>query len=731
VTLLSVVVPVYKVQGYLRQCLDSILDQSFTDLELIAVDDCSPDHSGEILAEYAARDSRVRVVSLDGNVGLGGARNVGLDLAVGEYVWFVDSDDWLTEGSLRAVATQLAATAPDVLIVDQRRVYWDGRVTRSGLAARFGATAGTVFTARERPEVLRVLHTAWNKIVRRDFLVGLGLRFTPGWYEDVSFTYPLVIAAGRITVLNRVCVNYRQRRVGAITRTVGERHVEVFDHWERVFALLDEWGPEHDDLRPALFQRMVWHCLVVLGNADRIPRRSRRVFFERLAADYARYLPPGGYPLPASRRERLKHRLLAKGAWRTFAALRLVDRARGRACRFVERANRAAVPPVRQARRLAVASVHRAYYHMQRQLPIDGRLAVYSAYSARGYACNPAAIHAKASELAPAIRGVWVVRRDRVGAMPAGVPYVVDGSFAYYRALARAKWMINNVNFPNFVVKRRGSVHLQTHHGTPVKVMGLDQQDYLAGANTMNFAALMRRCDRWDYSITSNAFSTEAWERAYPCSYETLEYGYPRNDRLVTATEADVAAARARVGVAPGDLVVLYAPTHREYDRGYRPPIDLDELAGALGEDGRLLVRSHYLGPDPAPAAPRARGAASVRDVSDVEPVEDLYLAADVLITDYSSAMFDYALLDRPIVIYAPDWEAYRLHRGVTFDLLADPPGAVATTAAGLFDLFRTGAHRGDLATKARAAFRRRFCQYDDGYAAERVVRRIFLQKGA
>jgi CDP-glycerol glycerophosphotransferase len=107
--------------------------------------------------------------------------------------------------------------------------------------------------------------------------------------------------------------------------------------------------------------------------------------------------------------------------------------------------------------------------------------------------------------------------------------------------------------------------------------------------------------------------------------------------------------------------------------------------------------------------------------------VEDLYLAADAMITDYSSAMLDYAVLDRPVVIHAPDWPTYRELRGVYFDLLAQPPGAVATTAAELFEIFESGTWSGAAATAARAAFRERFCYLDDGGAAERVVRRVGL----
>jgi CDP-glycerol glycerophosphotransferase len=135
-----------------------------------------------------------------------------------------------------------------------------------------------------------------------------------------------------------------------------------------------------------------------------------------------------------------------------------------------------------------------------------------------------------------------------------------------------------------------------------------------------------------------------------------------------------------------------------------------------------LLVRAHYFYPSTglAPTHPR------LRDVSDHPDVEQLLIATDVLITDYSSMMFDYAVLDRPIVVYAPDWDTYVRTRGVTFDLLAEPPGAVATTPADLVDAFRTGAVWDDAATKARAQFRARFCALDDGHAAERVVRRVF-----
>jgi glycosyltransferase involved in cell wall biosynthesis len=131
----SVIVPCFKVQGFLRECLDSVLEQSFRDLELIAVDDCSPDGCGAILDEYAARDPRVKVLHLPENVGLGRARNAGLPHATGDFLFFLDSDDTLTPGALRAIADRLDETAaPDVLVFDYARTYWWGGTRRNVLA---------------------------------------------------------------------------------------------------------------------------------------------------------------------------------------------------------------------------------------------------------------------------------------------------------------------------------------------------------------------------------------------------------------------------------------------------------------------------------------------------------------------------------------------------------------------------------------------------------------------
>ncbi|WP_149562623.1 bifunctional glycosyltransferase/CDP-glycerol:glycerophosphate glycerophosphotransferase [Streptomyces cacaoi] len=712
----SVVVPVYEVQGYLRACLDSVLGQSFTDLEVVAVDDRSPDHSGRILDEYARRDPRVKVLHLPRNVGLGRARNAGVEQARGDYLLFLDSDDTYLPGALAAVDRRLTACGdPELLVFDHQRSYWTGRTEPSSFAAQLAATGTATSTVAERPELLTLFHVAWNKAYRRDFYQREGLRFAPGLYEDAPVSHAAMVTARSIGCLSRICVDYRQRHRGAITSTPGRRHFDIFGQYASLFAFLDG-RPDLDRYRPLLFERMVAHLLFCVRRRDRVRLADRPAFFREAARLYRAHLPPGYRPAPRAARDTA---LLARHAYPLFAAREAVRRTAG--------ALRRAQGP---ARAKLAAPVHRAYYAWQRRLPLDRDLAVYSAYWNRGVACNPAAIEATARELAPHLHPVWIVRRAAVPTLPPGTDHVVPRTLRYWKVLARATWFVNNVNFPDHLVRRPGQRHLMTHHGTPLKTMGLDQLPHPAAANGTDFARMLERAGRWDYSLTSNPHSAEVWHRAFPCSYEDLPYGYPRNDRYTTATAADVVSARERLGLPPGRIALLYAPTLRDYRTDYVPDLDLEELAEQLGERFVLLVRTHYFyGRRRHLRELHARGV--IRDVSRHPSTEELCLAADALVTDYSSLMFDFACLDRPLVVHAPDWDAYRAARGVCFDLLSgrpgDTPGPVTRTTEQLAAVFRTGAWHGAESAALRAAFRERFCPWDDGHAAERVVRRVFL----
>jgi len=324
---ISIIIPVFGVEDELRACLDSILTQSFADIEVIAVDDHSPDRSGEILDGYADRDRRVRVIHLDRSGGPGNARNTGLDLAAGEYVWFVDGDDLLADGALAAVGTQLARAEPDVLLIGFARLQPSGRTEQNAWRQLLREPQpGHVFTLADRPEVIRLTMTSWSKVIRRGFLTGLGLRFEHGIHEDVPLTCLLLLNAKRIATLDTVCYVYRQRRSGALTNTPSDDNFQVFTRYEQVFAVIDAHRAEFGQFRRAVFDRAIWHYTTIFGAPGAVPRRCRRAFFRRMCQHFARFRPPA-YAYPPGLHG-VKYRLVERGAYREYLVMQVLNQAR-------------------------------------------------------------------------------------------------------------------------------------------------------------------------------------------------------------------------------------------------------------------------------------------------------------------------------------------------------------------------------------------------------------------
>ncbi|MFI9272783.1 glycosyltransferase family 2 protein [Kitasatospora sp. NPDC052896] len=337
--LLSIVLPVHGVERFLPRCLDSILNDGGAgadgprDFEVIAVDDLSPDGCGALLDAYAARDDRLRVMHLTENQGLGGARIAGLPEATGEYVWFVDSDDYLPEGSLAAVLAELrterarreAGAAPaDVLLTGFTHVYPDGatednpwRHVLAGSPLEAGATL------REHPALLKTVMSVWNKVFRRDFLDGLGVSFGRGYYEDISVTYPALLTAGRLRYLDRACYAYRRGRPGAITATSSPKHADAFAQYEAIFDFLDR-HPVDAELRTLVFERTVRQALTVYDSPGLVPAELRKDFFRRIAAHFAAHRPVG-YRFPGGARG-LQYRLAARGSRLAYDELRRTGR---------------------------------------------------------------------------------------------------------------------------------------------------------------------------------------------------------------------------------------------------------------------------------------------------------------------------------------------------------------------------------------------------------------------
>ncbi|WP_433251736.1 CDP-glycerol glycerophosphotransferase family protein [Streptosporangium sp. CA-135522] len=357
-------------------------------------------------------------------------------------------------------------------------------------------------------------------------------------------------------------------------------------------------------------------------------------------------------------------------------------------------------------------------------------LVVFESWRGHQYSDSPRAIYEELRRRGDGRECVWISADGRV--RPAGDARVVlRDSRAHYEALAHASHVFSNEAAPDWFAKRDGQVYVQTWHGTPLKRIGHD----IAKGRFNDGASRLRRfapeVARWDLLISPNSFSTSILPHAFGYGGPVLESGYPRNDLLHRPGSGEAAArVREALGIARDKRVVLYAPTCRDghgLPGGRHEPdirLDFDRALRALGGDCVLLYRGHPNTCGTPGTVSRHEGFA---DVTRYPDVTHLLLIADVLVTDYSSLMFDYAGTGRPMIFFAYDLEHYRERlRGFYFDPAEHAPGPLLETTDEVIEALTDV--EGVLSAHARAydAFRERFCHLDDGNAAARVVDHVF-----
>jgi CDP-glycerol glycerophosphotransferase (TagB/SpsB family) len=302
--------------------------------------------------------------------------------------------------------------------------------------------------------------------------------------------------------------------------------------------------------------------------------------------------------------------------------------------------------------------------------------------------------------------------------VPDGSKPILKGSNEWWRLLSRASYFVHNCGAPR-VLRPGKQVVLQTWHGTPLKLLGMDG---LGRGGSESRAGVLSMTSSWSYLLAQNPYSAEIFQRAYLFDGPILELGYPRNDTLVwpTVSEAEV---RHRIGVSPDSKIVLYAPTWRDGDASLVGYLDAPALAKALGEEFVVLVRGH----NHTLHAGRREHASRVVDVTAYPQVNELLTVADVMITDYSSLMFDYSVTGKPMVFFVPDLEHYRdERRGLYFDLAAESPGPVLRTQDEVVDALRAVPSLQKEYAERYERWRCKFNPRDDGKATSRVVDAVF-----
>jgi len=376
-------------------------------------------------------------------------------------------------------------------------------------------------------------------------------------------------------------------------------------------------------------------------------------------------------------------------------------------------------------------------------LPIKRRQVVFESFNGKDINDNPAAIYRELIKEAPAYAATayFSVKPSEYADLHAKYPdiqLVKRFTPRWVALMARAEFWVLNSRLPNWWHANRRTTTIQTWHGTPLKKLGADIAHVaIPGTSTAEYhREFITAAHRWDYLIAPNQYSQTIFQSAFGFRNQFLSIGYPRNDVLYTTSTAETQTLKRQLLGDVTGPVVTYAPTWRD-DMAVRPgvyrfdlPFDLAEFFKHVPAGTHLIIRPHYL----------------VKDAIDIHGFEDrvtvlaetdiaqLYLISDLLITDYSSVMFDYANLKRPELFFAYDLEHYRDQlRGFYFDYEQEIPGPLVTTATAFYhqlDGWRTAGRFVGYEDR-QAAFYHKFCEWEDGTASRQVAQLIVNGKEA
>lgn len=367
-------------------------------------------------------------------------------------------------------------------------------------------------------------------------------------------------------------------------------------------------------------------------------------------------------------------------------------------------------------------------------LPKDKKLVIFESFLGKQYSDSPRAIYEYIQEHYPEYTMYWSVDRRHLKQFEhMNVQYARRFSVKWLFLMTRAKYWVTNSRLPLWIPKPKGTKYIQTWHGTPLKRLAADMDEvHMPGTSTDEYKLnFIKEASKWDYLISPNAYSSVIFKRAFQFDKTMIESGYPRNDFLINANDDEtISEIKKGCDLPPDKKIILYAPTWRDnqfYGRGrykFDIQMDLDRMQEELSDDYVIVLRLHYL---IAENLDLADYEGFVYDFSTYEDIRELYLIADLLITDYSSVFFDYANLRRPILFYVYDIEDYRDNiRGFYFDFESKAPGPLVKTTEEIIEEIKKIDQIGFEPSEITEAFYEKFCYLEDGYASERVVKEIF-----
>ena len=704
-TFLSIIIPFKKGKRYLKDCLESIREQNLSDFEIILIVNGAVENIDDLISDF----DNIIVKTYADEMGVSKARNEALEMASGEYVYFIDSDDYIYRDGLSELVGCAKKTGADFINGQRIETYYiknrfpeefsvnNAKIVKNKYSDE-EFSMRLVIGENDNLEVLSVLHA----LIKRDVIGDLKFDESKKYFSDYPFMVELL---DRINSFKGVENAVYAKRISDDFINLPSLNQEIGDDY--IFKSIEEYKDAKTAIKSDLFkelmaQKMFGYYYYTFSKTNHLQPIEALDSFMGIADDFKGNLIQN-FELNA---------LKSKNKQKTikFSKIRVTC---NRLLNFIKHPQNI---------------YHTLYHNIYNKRPINNKRIMFESFSGDFYSDSPKYIYEYLyNHYGDEFEYVWVINNNKTK-IPGNPITTKRFSLKYHKLMATSKYWVVNTRQAGRLVKRPQQVLLSTWHGTPLKKLGFDMGNiYIQNPRTKE--SYIHDSSAWDYFISPNRFSTEIFRRAFAYDGEILETGYPRNDILFNADENKINQIKEKLNLPDDKKVILYAPTWRDddsYDVGkvkFKLKLDLEKLEKAISDEYIVLVRNHYLITDSDVDDYKHFAV----DVSHYDDIAELYLITDVLITDYSSVFFDFANLRRPMLFYMYDLERYEEElRGFYIDIYNEVPGPILRTTDEVIDALGDLDNINEQYRKRYEDFCEKYCSLEDGDATKRVVEKVW-----
>ena len=759
----SLIIPFYKGLTFLEDALQSLKDQTFKDFETIIVCDHLEEDISSLLNTYQA-ELKIRLHYLLEKQGVAAARNCGLSLATGEYLYFLDSDDYLDSNTLEVMVNAADLENADIIYgkttntwfsrstflisrgyptneegendtdndlgdqnsksyhtfddnlaiqIDNDKIETENDIDKGFTNDRIKAYKYLVSRVKNLKNI-----SVLNILMKRTLITENNIRFNDSiiYFSDYPFLFQILHHAKSFQYEKNAL--YRKRKHNdpinfpSLSQRYGRKDFMEFISTYRYTITLPETNPE---LRRILDEKIL--KFYASKFAPRLHRSSDLM-------EVNKHFMEMHYLIQNMDGELLRKYHGYKR--RVLCALKAGNFKKSKTIVKMHLAN-AKLKKICKSKREFMKSL---YIHIFLKSKLKDNWVLCESFFGKSYSDNPKYIYEYLSNHHPGkLRFIWVIDKKNTR-----IPYkhrkVRRFSLLYFYYLARCKYYVFNCRQPMWVRKRNGNVFLQTWHGTPLKRLAFDMED-ISSATADYKKQIFKQSRAWDYLIAPNQFSSDIFRSCFQYNKEMLETGYPRNDILhIENKEVYARNIKMKLGVPLDKKIILYAPTWRDdeyYDKGkykFALQLDLQLLKESLSDHYIILLRTHYFIADNLDIGDLEGFA---YNMSKYDDIAELYLISDLLITDYSSVFFDFANLKRPMIFFMYDLEKYRdVLRGFYIDIEEELPGPILSTTEEVLDAVKEIKLIEQRYVDKYQIFYDKYCTWEKGNASELIVKEVF-----